>query len=133
MLTQNLVEILKPHLDELILESKTSISEIKRVAVFHAWKLLQLAIASIIREIENTASDTPGKDKKTVALELLSNFYDAVFVSIDLPFVPSAIEPILHKFTKTFLMILVSASIDAMVTTFREIGVFIKKESAQVQ
>lgn len=124
MTNQNIIDILKPEVNILIIESKASINEVKRVAIFQAWKLLQLAVANIIRAIEKSFSTIPGKDKKTAAIELLSNFYDGVFIAIDLPFVPNAIEPILHKYTKTFLMILVSASIDAMVTTFREVGIF---------
>lgn len=120
----NLVELLKPELNELILESKSALKEVKRVAITQAWKILQLAVANLIQSIEKTATDLAGKDKKIAAMELLSKFYDGVFIAIDLPFIPSVIEPFIHKYTKAFLMILLSATIDAMVTTFREVGVF---------
>jgi hypothetical protein len=120
----NPIDTLKPQIDQLIIDSKSAINEVKKVAIFQAWKLLQIAVAHVIRAIESVHPDLEGKDKKAIAMELLSKFYDGVFIIIDIPFVPSVLEPILHKYTKAFLMILVSASIDAMVSTFREIGIF---------
>lgn len=120
----NLSESLKPDLEILISQSKDSLGEVKKVAIAQAWKILQLTIAKIIQKIELSAGSMAGKDKKTVAMELLSSFYDRVFVVIDIPFVPPFAESIIHKYVKTFLMILVSSTIDAMVTTFRETGIF---------
>ena len=57
-------------------------------------------------------------------MELLSKFYDSVFMIIDIPFVPNLIEPIIHKYVKSLLMILLGSTIDAMVTAFRQIGIF---------
>lgn len=111
--------------EKLISQAKSSLNEVKVVAIAQAWKILQLAIASTIQVIENTATDLTGKDKKTIAMELLSKFYDSVFVIVDIPFVPHLVEPIIHKYVKSFLMILVSSTIDAMVTTFRNTGVFV--------
>ena len=96
----------------------------QRVAVSQAWKLLQLAVVEIIQAIERIQPTLAGKDKKTVAMELLSTFYDSVFIVVDIPFVPNVLEPIIHRYVKSFLMILVSSTIDAMVTTFRQVGVF---------
>jgi hypothetical protein len=39
----------------------------------------------------------------------------------------------MHGYLKTVLMMLVSSGIDAMVTTFRQIGVFNKKDSIEAQ
>lgn len=125
----NLVEILKPELENLVSETKSSLNEIKRVAIAQAWKILQLAIAKTITLIETNAKNLAGKDKKAVAMELLSKFYDSVFVVVDLPLVPALVEPIIHKYIKAFLMILVGSTIDAMVTTFREVGVFAPKST----
>lgn len=122
----NLVEQLQPEIDLLINESKTSINNVKRIAIAEAWKILQLTVAKIIQIIENQAKDLAGKDKKTTAMNLLSSFYDGVFVAVDIPMIPSALEVMIHKYIKQFLMILVSSTIDAMVTTFRDIGVFNK-------
>ena len=124
-----LAELLKPELENLINESKISLNEVKRVAIGQAWKILQLAIANIIQKIEVLSVDETGKDKKTAAMDLLNNFYDKVFTIIDIPFIPPLIEPLIHKYVKTFLMILVGSTIDAMVTTFRETGVFLQSNS----
>lgn len=122
-----LIESLKPELENLINETKNSLGEVKRVALAQAWKILQLTIANIIQKIEINGQNLAGKDKKTVALELVSQFYDKVFLIIDIPFVPSLIEPIIHNSVKNILMILVGSTIDAMVTTFRITGVFNNK------
>lgn len=118
-------EIVAVEVEKLINQAKQSLNEVKVVAISQAWKILQLAVASTIQVIENTATELAGKDKKAIAMELLSKFYDSVFVVIDIPFVPNLVEPIIHKYVKSFLMILVSSTIDAMVTTFRHTGVFV--------
>jgi hypothetical protein len=124
-----LAELLKPELENLINESKISLNEVKRVAIGQAWKILQLAVANIIQKIEVLSINETGKDKKTIAMDLLNNFYDKVFIIIDIPFIPPLIEPLIHKYVKTFLMILVGSTVDAMVTTFRETGVFLQSNS----
>ena len=118
-------EMVSIEVEKLISQAKESLNEIKVVALSQAWKILQLAVAGTIQIIENTATDLAGKDKKAVAMELLSKFYDSVFIVIDVPFVPNLLEPIIHRYVKSFLMILVGSTIDAMVTTFRNTGVFV--------
>ena len=128
MLDKNqLLDSIKVELDKLIDQSKQSASEVKRVAATQAWKILQLAVAISVQLLENIAVDLSGPDKKTVAMEAISKFYDNVFKVVDVPFVPSILEPWIHKYTKAFLMALVGASIDAMVTTFKQIGLFKEK------
>lgn len=114
-------------LENLINQTKISLKEVKSVAISQAWKILQLAIASVIQIIEDICVDLSGPDKKAIAMEVLSKFYDSVFLVVDVPFVPNLIEPIIHKHIKSFLMVLVGSTIDAMVTTFRNTGVFQKK------
>jgi hypothetical protein len=118
-------EMVSIEVEKLIVQAKVSLNEIKVVALSQAWKILQLAVAGTVQIIENTATDLAGKDKKAIAMELLSKFYDSVFMVIDVPFVPNLVEPIIHRYVKSFLMILVSSTIDAMVTTFRNTGVFV--------
>ena len=65
-------------------------------------------------------------------MEVIENFYDTIFTHIDLPFLPSAIESVLHQYIKKILMILVDSAIDAMVATLKDVGVF-TKESIEVQ
>jgi hypothetical protein len=121
----NVKEIVALEIEKLISQAKISLNEVKVVALAQAWKILQLAVASTIQIIENTSGDLAGKDKKIIAMDLLSKFYDSVFIIVDIPLVPNLVEPIIHKYVKAFLMILVSSTIDAMVTTFRNTGVFV--------
>lgn len=126
MSSQNLIrqEVIK-----LINNTKDSFKEIHRFALSEAWKLLQLAVASVVQIIEGIGNDLSGQDKKALAMELLNSYYDKIFLIIDVPFVPSILEPIIHKYIKSILMIMVGASIDATVTIFRNTGVFIKREA----
>jgi hypothetical protein len=124
---QSQAENLKVDLENLVQESQKILGEVKTVAVAQAWKILQLAVAKIIQAIEAKTQNLVGKDKKEIAMSLLSQFYDSVFIAIDIPVVPAIAESIIHKYTKSFLMLLVSSSIDAMVATFREIGLFESK------
>ena len=64
---------------------------------------------------------------------MIGSFYDKIFTYVDLPWVPSVLEPIIHTHVKSFLMILVSSGIDAMVATFRQVGVFTPKETVKVE
>ena len=117
-------ELVQVKVDLLINQVKLSLKDLKTVAISEAWKILQLAVVEIIQEIEESGSDLKGKDKKALAMELLSKFYDSVFMIIDVPFVPNLIEPIIHRHVKSLLMILLGSTIDAMVTAFRQIGIF---------
>ena len=117
-------ELVQGKVDLLVNQVKLSLKDLKTVAISEAWKILQLAVVEIIQQIEQSAPDLKGKDKKALAMELLSKFYDSVFMIIDIPFVPNLIEPIIHKYVKSLLMILVSSTIDAMVTAFRQMGIF---------
>lgn len=125
-------DLIRLEVEKLIVKSKENLSQVQSVALAEAWKILQLAIARVIQVIETIGSDLNGPDKKTLAMDLLGNFYDAVFVVVDIPMVPNVLESLLHKYLKAFLMILVSSTIDALVTTFRNTGVFIQRENFQV-
>lgn len=124
--------LIRNEIDNLIIDVEDSLTEVKRVAVGEAWKLLQLATASVIQIIEKLGHDISSPEKKTLAMESLNKFYDSVFIVVDIPVVPNILEPIIHKYVKGFLMILVGASIDALVTTFRNTGVFLKKMNEEV-
>ncbi len=118
---------IKSEIDKLTEQTKKSLEEVRSVAVGQAWKILQLAVATTIQIIETKTTELSGPDKKVMAMDMISNFYDRVFVVVNVPFVPNLLEPMMHKYVKSFLMVLVGASIDAMVTTFRQIGVFKSK------
>ena len=105
-----------------------SLGEVKRLAIKEAWKILQVVIGELVMLIEKVGTDLSSKEKKELAMNLLSGFYDSVFKAVDLPFIPNVFEPLFHSYVKKFVMGLASAGIDAIVTTFREIGVFLKNK-----
>lgn len=117
-------ELITQEVQKLIETVKKSLSDVKSVAVAEAWKVLQLAVSTVIQIIESVGTDLSSPDKKALAMSLLDEFYDKVFLVVDIPFVPNLIEPIIHKYVKAFLMLLVSSTIDSMVTVFRNTGVF---------
>lgn len=112
-------------LGSLVSKAKEILNSAKTVAMPQAWNILQLATAEIIQSIENNSPSLKGADKKTLAMTMVSNFYDQVFTIINFPFVPKVLQPIIQKYVKQILMLLVSATIDALVTTFRNSGIFI--------
>lgn len=127
------IDSIKLQIDNLINQVKLSLIDVKSVAITQAWKILQLAVAETVQILEQKSGNLPGSDKKAMAMDFLSKFYDNVFVAIDIPMVPSFMQIILSKYIKMFLMALVSSSIDAMVTTFRQIGVFQTKTAVVSQ
>ena len=123
----NTKELIRIQIAELIKQTKDSLGEVKTIAIAEAWKILQLLTATIIQLIEKIGTDLAGAEKKQLAMELINNFYDNIFRVVDLPFIPNAIEAILHSYIKKILMTLVDSAIDAMVATFKDIGVFSTK------
>ena len=117
-------ELITQEVQKLIETVKKSFKDIKRIALSEAWKVLQLAIATVIQIVEAIGTDLNSPDKKQLTMNLLSEFYDKVFLIVDVPVVPNLLEPIIHKYVKAFLMLLVSSTIDSMVTVFRNTGVF---------
>ena len=132
-MAENTSELIKNELEILISESKKVFSEVKTFAIGEVWKILQLLISAVIRVIENLGNDLSSPEKKALALEIIESFYDQIFVYIDIPWIPSIIERLIHSHVKQVLMILVSSGIDAMVATFREVGVFKAKEVVVVE
>jgi hypothetical protein len=122
-------ELIRAEVEKLIVNTKEKVNEVKRFALGEAWKLLQLTTASVVQIIEAIGNDLSNPDKKALAMDLLNSFYDKIFLVVDVPFVPNLVEPIIHKYIKNILMIMVSATIDATVTIFRNTGVFIKREA----
>lgn len=119
-------------MDDFISNVRASLGEVKNVAISQAWKILQLAVAETVQSLETNSENLAGPDKKALAMNYLSKFYDSVFVIVDIPMIPSFVQPIIRKYVKVFLMALVGSSIDAMVTTFRQVGVFKPKTSPVV-
>ena len=120
-------DLIKQEIANLIEESKKSLSEVKTFALAEVWKILQLLTAAVIQLIENLGNDLSSPEKKKLAMELIGKFYDEIFQYIDVPWIPTPIETILHGYLKSVIMMLVDSAIDAMVTTFRQVGVFVDK------
>jgi len=126
-------DLIRQEVENLINETKNSLSEVKKFAISEVWKILQLLTAVVIQLIENLGNNLSSPEKKELALELIGSFYDNIFKVVDIPWVPSIVEPIIHSHVKSFLMLLVSSGIDAMVATFRQVGVFKPKAPVSVQ
>lgn len=112
-------------LGNLVSKAQEILNSAKAVAMPQAWNILQLATAEVIQNIENNSPTLKGADKKTLAMTMISNFYDQVFTIVNFPFVPQLLQPIIQKYVKQILMLLISATIDALVTTFRNSGLFV--------
>jgi hypothetical protein len=111
-------------LGNLVAKAKETLKNAKAVAMPQAWNILQLATAEVIQTVEDNNPSLKGVDKKTLAMGMISKFYDQTFTIINFPFVPQVLQPIIQKYVKQILMLLISATIDALVTTFRNSGVF---------
>lgn len=120
-------ELILQQAEKTSLELKQSLKNLKSVALSEAWKALQLVVASTVQITEAIAKDLEGKDKKAIVTEYINIFYDTTFKIIDIPLVPNFLEPIIHSYVKKVLMILVSSSIDATVSIFRQTGIFLQK------
>lgn len=120
-------ELIKKEVLVIADEVKSSLKDIKKFALLEAWKILQMLVAIVVQIIEDTAKDLSGPEKKKIAIESIEAFYDKVFAHVDVPGIPGYLEPVLHSYIKKLMMIFVSASIDAMVATFRRVGVFTQK------
>jgi hypothetical protein len=112
-------------LENLVAKAKEILKNAKAVAMPQAWNVLQLATAEVIQRIEDNNPSLKGVDKKTLAMTMISKFYDQTFTIINFPFVPQVLQPTIQKYVKQILMLLISATIDALVTTFRNSGVFV--------
>lgn len=117
------------NIQSLVEKAKTVLQAVKDVAMPQAWNILQLATVDVIQSIENNSPTLKGADKKTLAMVMISNFYDQVFTVVNFPFVPKLLQPIIQKYVKQILMLLVSSSIDALVITFRNNGIFVDPSS----
>lgn len=126
-------DLIRQEIEKLIEETKKSVVEVKVFAISEVWKILQLLTAVVVQLIENLGNDLSSPEKKELAMELIGSFYDKIFTVIDIPWVPSLVEPIIHSHVKSFLMLLVGSGIDAMVATFRQVGVFKPKEPVSIQ
>ena len=82
-------DLIRREVENLIVETKKAVSDVKKFAVSEVWKILQLLTAVIVQLIENFGKDLSSPEKKKLALELIGSFYDNIFVHVDLPWIPS--------------------------------------------
>lgn len=120
-------ELIIQEAEKLTNELQNKLIELKRITLAEAWKALQLVVAGVVQVIEAIAKDLEGQNKKEIAIEYINSFYDKAMLVVDVPLVPSFLEPIIHSYVKKILMIMVSASIDATVSIFRQTGIFLQK------
>ena len=98
-----------------------------RLRIKDAWRMVQDSIAKVVIIIEkNIGSDMPGAEKKAIAMNVIEKVVDIVCALIDIPGIPRWIQSALYKYLKKFLLEVADGSIDAIVKTFRETGVFIE-------
>lgn len=124
-------EKVQAELNQTLNQLEQSLKEVKSVAIAEAWKILQLLVAKVVKAIEDVAVNWSGPEKKELAMALISSTYDKLFLVIDIPMIPAILEGYLHTYIKKILLILVSSTIDATVTTFREIGFFVSQNKYQ--
>lgn len=125
-------QLITSEVEKLTNTMQSLVPSVKKIAIDEAWKLLQIAIAAIIQIIEGISNDLSGPEKKALAMSLINNLYDKVFVVVSIPYFPSVLQNYLHKYVKQFLMVLVGSTIDSMVTIFRNTGVFLQKQTIGV-
>jgi len=122
-------ELIIQEAEKLTKELQAKLQNAKTLALDEVWRSLQLVVAGVVQIIEAIAKELEGKEKKAIAIEFINAFYDKAILVVDIPLVPSFMEAIIHSYVKKILMIMVSASIDATVSIFRQTGVFLKKGS----
>lgn len=120
---------LSKFLDTLIDNIKKTLGQSTNITISVAWKFLQLAVAEIIKAIEINNPNLVGIEKKQIAIIMIGNFYDKVFTTITIPYIPLFLQPLLQKYMKILLMTLVGATIDSMVQIFRQNGIFLDPNS----
>jgi hypothetical protein len=120
---------LSKSLEALVNNVKNALGGSNKVTVSVAWGFLQLAVAEVIKLIEDNNPSLKGSSKKEIALVMIGNFYDKVFPLVTVPYLPIFIQPIIQKYTKALLMLLIGTTIDSMVQIFRQNGVFVDPNS----
>lgn len=94
-----------------------------------AWRIIQDATAQTVIIIErNVGRALSGPEKKAKALARIEKVIDVVCALIDVPFIPDWAESYADRYIKLFLLEVADGSIDALVKTFHDTGVFPPKE-----
>jgi hypothetical protein len=119
-----LKELVQQEVKKLVNRTKVQISDIKRIALRQAWKILDDNITDVVIFLQDFATDLSKPEKKDQAMLIMSEFYDNVFTIVEFPFVPKILQPLTQKFVKQILLdFFVSSAIDSTVTTLKRTGV----------
>lgn len=107
----------------MVTKTKNQLNDVKTVALSQAWKILDDGATDVVLFLQLFATDLSKPEKKEQAMIIMSEFYDKVFTIVEFPFVPKILQPLVQKFVKQILLILVSSAIDSAVTTLKKTGV----------
>lgn len=118
-------ENIQEQISAIAAEQKTevTVAQYKKIPLQIVWSTSQILVAKLVKLLADQAKELEGPEKKEIVLETIKTFYDTVFTVFDVPFVPNFLEPIIHYRVKQILIVLVSATIDATVRTFKDTGV----------
>jgi len=133
---------LKEKLDQFSIKLAESFQAAKNgasIKIDELWKILQLAVVQIVQFVEDNAENkvsikmgvvTPvpmtGEEKKAAAMDAAEKFYDLLYITIDIPYMPGWLRRLLHPYAKALFMKCVSGSIDATVETLKRLTNFKK-------
>jgi hypothetical protein len=123
---------LKERAQNLLNQLLSAVAEIKPlndlsdVTINQCSEILQLASAKVVLLIQSTCADLASPEKKELAMTIISDFYDQVFMVVEIPFIPKILQPIFQKLIKQILLLVVDGAINGLVTTFRNTGIICK-------
>lgn len=101
----------------------------RKIKLWEAWRIIQDSIARTVLLIEKEIGKSlSGPEKKAQAMASVEKVIKIVCNIIDLPIVPEWIEGYIDIYLHRFLMEVASGSIDAIVKTFHDTGVFPPKK-----
>jgi len=104
----------------------------RKVKLWEAWRIIQGAIANTVLLIEREIGKSlSGPEKKAQAMASVEKVVKLVCNIIDLPVVPEWVEAYIDTYLQRFLMEVASGSIDAIVKTFHDTGVFPPKKEEE--
>lgn len=118
-----LADLIKQEVEKLVQKTKNQLNDIKSVSLAQAWKILDDRVTDVVLFLQTFATDLSKPEKKDQAMLIISDFYDQIFKIVEFPFVPKILQPVIQKFVKQLLFILISSAIDSAVTTLKKTGV----------
>lgn len=118
-----LANLVKQEIEKLVEKTRSQLSDLKSVSLAQAWKILDDRVTDVVLFLQTFATDLTKPEKKDQAMAIMSDFYDQIFRIVEFPFIPKLLQPVVQKFVKQLLFILISSAIDSAVTTLKKTGV----------